>query len=158
MGARGPAPKPTALKRLQGTDRADRSVAGELSPAASAPSPPSILGREGKREWKRVVKAAEGLGLLTQLDRSVMLRYCQAYEEFWLMSIDIEEHGVTQITSTGYEALRPQVTVRNQALARMQKAEAELGMTPSARTRISVAPPKQERANPFLDAARGAAA
>lgn len=150
MGARGPAPKPTALKLLQGTHRPDRAVANEPRPEADPPTPPSILGREGKREWARVVKAASGLGLLTQLDRAVLLRYCHAYDEFWRMEKDIEENGESQVTGTGYEAIRPQVTIRNQALARMQRAEAELGLTPSARTRISVPPPQQAKKNPFL--------
>jgi P27 family predicted phage terminase small subunit len=155
MGKRGPAPKPTALKLLQGTYRQDRAARNEPVPEVSVPSCPSWLHAEAKREWRRIVPELERLGLITTIDRAALAAYCQAYAEWWEMERDIAQNGRWQLTETGYEAQRPAVSIRSKALDHMKAFLKEFGLTPSSRTRVSSDKKDAPSGNPFLDAMNG---
>lgn len=72
MGQRGPAPKPTALKRLQGNPGKRALNESEPRPAATLPRCPSHLQGEARAEWRRVARALHESGLLTQVDRAAL--------------------------------------------------------------------------------------
>lgn len=152
MGRRGPAPKPTNLKLIQGTYRKDRDQANELSPEVGAPSCPSWLSREAKREWKRIVPELEQQSLLTRIDRAALAAYCEAYAEWWEMEREIRKHGRIQVAESGYASPRPEVIMRDKALDRMRMYLKEFGLSPSSRSRINVPAKKDDEkkdANPF---------
>ena len=152
MGKRGPAPKPTALKLLQGTHRPDRAVSNEPVPEPSVPSCPTWLHREAKREWRRIVPELETLGLLAEMDRAALAAYCQAYATWWKMEKDIAEEGETQFNvRSGLESARPQVAIRDKALDTMRRYLVEFGLTPSARSRVSVPEQPKPKGNAFLN-------
>jgi len=77
-GSRGPLPKPAALKLLEGNagKRALDLTAG-VNPRIEVPSAPTHLGKEAKKEWKRITPILEELGLISGLDRSALALYCQ---------------------------------------------------------------------------------
>lgn len=153
MGKRGPAPKPTNLKLLQGTARPDRAPANEPNPEPVVPNCPSWLHREAKREWRRIVPELEELGLLTRIDRAALSAYCQAYSTWWEMERDIAEHGVTQLNMRSMlESERPQVKIRDRALGQMKSFLVEFGLTPASRTRVSVPEKPVDKKNDFLEA------
>lgn len=155
MGKRGPAPKPSHLKKIQGTYRPDRAAPNEPTPEPSAPSCPSWLGREAKREWRRIVPELEKLGLISEVDRAALAAYCSAYGEWHAAEAEIKKHGRTQINMmSGLVSARPEVAMRAKALAEMRALLAEFGMTPSSRSRISVPEKPDEGRNDFLDALR----
>lgn len=142
---RGRPRKPTHLKVLQGTYRPDRAPKNELQPDPVMPSCPRWLHPEAKREWRRIAKEYEKLGILTRLDRAALMGYCIAYGTVWEAERAIQEHGMVQYTETGYATQRPEVGIRNTALKEMRAFANELGMSPAARTRIDVSTtPKQE--------------
>lgn len=150
MGRRGPAAKPTKLKLLQGTHRPDRAPANEPAPETQAPSCPSWLHAEAKREWRRLLPELETLGLVAVVDRAALAAYCQAYATWWRMERDLDEHGETQINSrSGLESARPQVGMRDRALAQMKAFLVEFGLTPAARSRVSVPEKPKPKDNPF---------
>jgi len=49
----------------------------EPKPPAAIPKCPKHLDKEAKKEWRRMVKELEPLGMLTRLDKAVLARYCQ---------------------------------------------------------------------------------
>jgi len=49
----------------------------EPKPPAAIPKCPRHLDKEAKKEWRRMVKELEPLGVLTRLDKAVLARYCQ---------------------------------------------------------------------------------
>lgn len=150
MGKRGPAPKPSKLKLLQGTHRPDRAPANEPDPEVEAPSCPTWLHREAKREWRRIVPELVRLGLVAEVDRAALAAYCQAYATWWRMERDIDEHGDVQISArSGLESARPQVAMRDKALETMRKFLVEFGLTPSSRTRVSAAEKPKPTENAF---------
>ncbi|PAP79628.1 hypothetical protein B1759_15015 [Rubrivirga sp. SAORIC476] len=157
MGKRGPAPKPSALKLLQGTHRKDRAAANEPTPEVKPPSCPTWLHKEAKREWRRIVPELVRLGLLAEVDRAALAAYCQAYATWWRMERDIDENGDVQLNArSGLESARPQVAMRDKALDTMRRFLVEFGLTPAARTRVSAAEtPKTADTNPFARLGNG---
>lgn len=150
MGKRGPAPKPTALKLMSGTYRPDRAPRNEAKPEAAAPSCPSWLSQEAKREWRRVVKDLATLGLLTTIDRAALAAYCDAYQMWYDARHSLDEAGtLLQVTESGYMAPRPEIGIINSAMKNMHKFMAEFGMTPSARTRVNAEAPEVPKDDPW---------
>ena len=79
MAQRGRKPKPTALKVLEGNPGGRPLNPNEPKPAKKAPRCPSWLEDEAKKEWKRMGKTLEQMGLLTEMDMAAFAGYCQAY-------------------------------------------------------------------------------
>lgn len=78
-GTRGPLPKPTALKVLEGNPgKRALNLSDGLNPRIEVPSAPKHLGLEAKKEWKRITPLLEELGLISGLDRAALGLYCQA--------------------------------------------------------------------------------
>ena len=139
MAKRGPKPTPSKVLKLRGSwllnNRKD-----EPQPESGAPSCPSWVGTIGKREWKRITKQLEPLGLLTELDRVALALYCQAYDDYVTAKKEMDKEDMRPVVKTAnYNYVQnPMVGVMNKAWQRVLKAAAEFGLTPSARTRISV--------------------
>ena len=68
MAQRGRKPKPTALKMLEGNPGGRPLNTKEPKPEKKAPRCPSWLEDEAKKEWKRMAKVLENMGLLTEMD------------------------------------------------------------------------------------------
>jgi len=98
---------------------------------------PTFLSAEGKREWKRIVKELEPLGLLTQLDRAPLALYCQAWEEFLAANKAVADLVLKGESGAGYIA--PAVNIRSAAWKRVLTSAAEFGLTPASRSRVNVA-------------------
>lgn len=138
MGARGPAPKPTALKLLDGNAGHRPINRGEPRPRPVAPKCPAWLDREAKREWKRIAPALERLGLLTEVDGAALAGYCQSYARWKQCQEVLARDGLTFETGTGYVAARPEVAIGNRALIEVRAFCVQFGLTPSARARMQL--------------------
>lgn len=78
-GSRGPLPKPTALKLLEGNaGKRALNLSDGVNPRVEIPSAPKHLGIEARKEWKRITPLLEDLGLISGLDRAALGLYCQA--------------------------------------------------------------------------------
>ncbi len=79
VGARGPLPKPVALKVLEGNPgKRALNLEEGVNPRIEIPTPPKHLSKEARKEWKRVTPLLEELGLISGLDRAALALYCQA--------------------------------------------------------------------------------
>src|SRR3972149_4031902 len=87
MRTPGPPPPPTNLQLLRGNP-------GERDPEPAIPSCPPHLNKEARREWRRVTKQLFALGLVTQLDRSALAAYCDAYSRWVEASVQIQQFGL----------------------------------------------------------------
>jgi P27 family predicted phage terminase small subunit len=144
MGARGPKPKPSHIKLMEGTYRKDRVPKNEPRPKARAPSCPAWLSAEGKAEWKRQVGELSELGLLSTLDRGALTVVCEAWSDFMEASKLVDKHGRISVTDNGNVIQHPAVGMKNKAAQLYLKACSEFGMTPAARTRVEAAAPEKE--------------
>ena len=69
---RGRKPKPSGLKLITGTDRADRGNPDEPQPQPACPEPPDHLKAEARSEWTRVSHQLNALGILSEMDRAAL--------------------------------------------------------------------------------------
>ena len=72
LAQRGRKPKPTAVKQLEGNPGKRQLNANEPKPAARAPSCPKWLEDDAKKEWRRLAKQMEQLGILTEVDMAAL--------------------------------------------------------------------------------------
>lgn len=150
MGARGPAPKPTHLKALEGNPGHRPLNRSEPKPLPVAPKCPSWLDPDAKREWKRVAPELERLGLLTQVDMAALAGYCQSYSVWKTCTETLREEGMTYTTDKGYVGQRPEVAIAARALADVRAFCVQFGLTPSARARMTLPEaPDDDADSPF---------
>ncbi|MFD1709079.1 phage terminase small subunit P27 family [Ottowia sp. GY511] len=77
-GSRGPLPKPAALRLLEGNaSKRALDLSAGVNPTIAVPDAPRHLGREARKEWKRITPLLEELGLISGLDRAALALYCQ---------------------------------------------------------------------------------
>ena len=156
MGKRGPAPKPTALKVLQGNPgkRPLNDKEPEYEKSDELLKPPPYLSTHGKKEWKRIAPMLLNNGLLTNVDISALGAYCQAYHRWIEAEKAIRTYGMTCVTDKGNIIQRPEVGIANTAMRDMLKYAKEFGLTPSSRTNLK-AEKVEEQEDPFMTFIRG---
>lgn len=147
MGERGPAPKPTAIRELEGNPGHRPLNRSEPKPEPGAIMP-DWLPDEAKAEWSRVAPELERLGLLTKVDSSALAAYCAAYARWRAAEEALKTGGLTFVTEGGYSAQRPEIGIANKAMADIRAFCKEFGLTPSARGKMSV-PGKEEPTDPM---------
>ena len=156
MGKRGPAPKPTALKVLQGNPgkRPLNDKEPEYEKSDELLKPPPYLSTHAKKEWKRIAPMLLNNGLLTNVDISALGAYCQAYNRWIEAEKAIRTYGMTCVTDKGNIIQRPEVGIANTAMRDMLKYAKEFGLTPSSRTNLK-AEKVEEQEDPFMTFMRG---
>jgi len=98
----------------------------------------STLSPTAKAEWKRLARMLNKIGLLTQVDRAALAAYCQAWGRWVEAERKLAETPVLLKTPAGYVQPSPWLTIANKQLELMAKFMAELGLTPSARSRLAI--------------------
>jgi P27 family predicted phage terminase small subunit len=94
-------------------------------------------------EWNRIVPELERLQLLSKIDRTALAQYCYWFSVWITATKRIKRQGSYREGSVkGTLVISPWVKVAERASVLMHKFMVEFGLTPSARTRISVTPTK----------------
>ena len=140
MGARGPAPKPTALKRIDGNPGKRAINTTEPQFTAKAPPCPKHLTLEARKEWRRVSRELLDKNMLQVVDRAALAAYCQNWAR-WVEAenaMTAPDFHLIETTDKGYQYISPWLNVANQALKQMRSFLTEFGLTPASRTRIQV--------------------
>lgn len=136
--------------------------------APAPPTPPRHLTKEARAEWARVCRELWLLGLLSSLDTSLLAAYCDSYATWVearraIEAVRKEEQRLDRIiakriaagqealetnhsafggllvyTSNGNVIQNPLIGIMNKAKLDMVRFGAEMGMSPSARSRINV--------------------
>jgi phage terminase small subunit len=130
----GPAPKPTAIRILEGNP-GKRPIRGdEPKPRRAVPPCPRWLAPEARREWRSLGPELARIGLLTVVDGPIFALFCQSFARFQQAETDGDLAKVK-----AYAPL-------------MRAAMSELGLTPAARARLAVAPaPPSDPMEALLD-------
>ena len=148
MGKRGPAPKPQALRELEG-DRGKGKNAVKFkevqTPAAPPLSePPAHLSPIAQTEWRRLYGALQRSGLLTSTDLSAFEIYCATYGRWREAEEALAKQPRLLKTPNGLVTPNPWLTIARQSAELMKGYLVEFGMTPAARARMATsAPPPQ---------------
>ncbi|SFD42681.1 phage terminase small subunit P27 family [Roseivivax sediminis] len=135
---RGRKPKPTTSPKLR---------------EGGLPRCPDHLDRVARNEWRRLARPLFDAGILTIADRAALAAYCQAYSQ-WVDAVEkLRETPKLIKTPSGHVQQSPLIGIANKQLELMGRYMAELGLTPSARSRI--APPDEtERAESAMTITR----
>lgn len=146
---RGRRPKPTHLKVVSGNPGKRPLNPAEPRPAGDLAKPPPGLTRAQRRIWAAAVACAP-LGMLKRLDAGVLKVWVVACDLHGRALLGLEAGGlVVEAPSTGFPVQSPYLAIINRQAAIMLKAAAELGFTPSSRTRVAVEP--EDRQDAFED-------
>lgn len=135
---KGRRPKPVAAKELAGNPGKRKLESGPRMDT-TLPHCPEHLDDEAKAEWRRVARRLRDAGILVHVDHAVLAVYCQAWSRWVKAEGKIAKLGETVELENGYVQQTAWMGIANRAVQTMLKAAAELGMTPSARTRVAVA-------------------
>src|SRR5215475_4281654 len=96
MGRRGPAPKPTRVKILQGNPGHRRLPTDEVQPAVGDKLKcPSWLHKHARAKWRELAPILLRLGLLTEADGESFAIACQTWAEWRLAVERLNADGLT---------------------------------------------------------------
>lgn len=152
MGARGPMPKPTNIKRLEGNPGCRKLNDREPQPTGP-PVRPDFVNGEAATEWDRCISAMPD-GVYTNADGPVLAVYCVAWVLFRNALGQVAREGMTSVGSQGQKVTHPSLaTVAKQAEIILRAAD-RLGMSPSARSRLAM--PDKPEGGKFADLLGGA--
>ena len=132
----GRKPKPTNIKILEGNPGKRPLNEYEPKPLKKAPPCPKWLEPEAKKEWRRLAKTLEAMGVLTDADMAAFAGYCQAYARWKEAEERITDRGLVIRTPSGYPQQVPYISIAQQYLKLMQQFAEQFGLTPAARSRI----------------------
>jgi P27 family predicted phage terminase small subunit len=138
---KGPPPKPTALKLLDGNP--GQRPLNQLEPTLEVAEPvcPEHLDEIARREWKQVVPILMKMRVLTEGDGAMLGIWCQTYSTLIDLQGRIAKTGTLYTTKKGgFVQTNPLFLQMLKCVNVIAKISAEFGLTPSARVRLHAAP------------------
>jgi P27 family predicted phage terminase small subunit len=149
MGLRGPAPKPTSIKRLEGNPGKRKLNELEPTPKAGAPECPDYLDEVARREWDRLTAILVSMKVLTEADYIALANLCQAYSTLMNAQKQMNKTGILYKSKSGYIQQSPLLGIIHTQTTIVNNLLREFGLTPSSRTRVAVVDLTPKRPNPF---------
>lgn len=140
---RGRKPKPTARKKFEGNPGRRRLNAREpqLPPPDDEVVPPElVIDAIASAEWRRLMPLLRSAQVLTEGDRGSLLALCQQWSRYLEANSKVAAAGMVVKSPSGYPMPNPYIGIANKALGNCVKLWVELGLTPSARSRVTTAP------------------
>src|SRR5262249_48387684 len=109
---------------------------------AAFDTPPSVLADDpvAAAEWARVGPILRTCGVVTESDRSVLIALCQQWSRYLDATDKVKTLGMLVKDANGHPARNPFLAIADAALAHCRQLWAELGLTPSSRSRITALP------------------
>ena len=143
--------KPKSLKLIQGTFRKDRAVNGDQAPRG-APPRPEWMNADALAAWDTIVASVAELGLLSPVDSIALQCFAAAVADMHRARRVCEEKGYTWTRKSAdgsvMHRLRPEYGQLVEAERRILAWSLQFGLTPLARTRLSI-DPKPQAPNKF---------
>lgn len=147
-------PKPTALKLLEGNPgKRALDLSAGVNPRVEIPDAPKHLGKEARKEWKRITPILEELGLISGLDRTALGLYCQTVGRLHeletafngqVASMERDGADYADAVCRASYALTPSGYAQQSVLQQLIKSHREqvnrylmhFGLSPAARARV----------------------
>ncbi len=145
---RGRLPTPTALKLLRGnpSHRPINPDEPEITVAEPCAQPPKNLTPGAREEWFAQFPILTASRVLTKADIAVFAMYCRYYDMWQVYDLEMQKKGPYGImrkrnrkgeeVGDAYSFYNPAWVVMNRSALMCNRFAAELGMTPSARSRV----------------------
>lgn len=143
--ARGRKPIPTALKKARGNPGGRPLNDREPEPTPGVPPKPDDLSPAAAAEWDFIVPELIRMGVLTVVDRSVLVAYCRCAGVIAQSESTLAAEGSVLQTEKGYAYPHPAMAQMMTAQKQQIGYAAELGLTPASRTKVKrIAPTSQD--------------
>lgn len=134
---RGRKPTPTLLKLAAGNPGRRPLNATEPVPPPGPLVKPDWLDGYASEMWDWIVPHLEGARIVRPADTTLVTQYCVTYSQWRTAAEWVRDHGLTNPDNEGRDW--PQTKVFRQLGLLLVKLASELGITPAARPRLSVA-------------------
>lgn len=149
-----PTPRKVVSMRTGAMTKAEKSRRSEgekkIKVKADDLRPPAWLCDEAALEFERVVREAEQIGMLDNLDLSVLAVYADNYARYVKAATYINIHGPTFETNTGRLATSAWLNVLDRAAKNIFTCSARLGLAVTDRLKL-ITPVKEEKsANKYI--------
>jgi P27 family predicted phage terminase small subunit len=150
--APGRKPKPSWLKVVTGNPGHRPINEAEPIPIGDIVECPAWFDDAQRKEWSEALAAAPA-GLLKQLDKSVLVVWVCAKVMHAFAAQQISKYGqLIKTPVTGAPMQSPYVSILNRQASLMMRAAAEMGFSPSSRSRVSIAQKRKGKSEtPFDD-------
>lgn len=137
---KGRKPRPTHLKLIEGNPGRRPINKREPKPAGDLFAPPSDMPPAAVPFWNQAIADAPQ-GLLRRLDLRILFVWaCAAWLHSDAMGKVARSSAMVQSARTGEVYQHPMLSVANRQAGLMMKAAAEMGFTPTSRSRIALPP------------------
>ena len=141
MGRR---PKPTAVQKASGAYKKDPGRENKLEPQPmrGAPKKPTHIKGPAAKKWVEVCRLLDSMQCLTTADGELIALFCETWAAYRAAKKRVDETGqVIEIKDENGAVVdvkrNPHSTELHRYADRLQKLCGELGLSPSARTRIT---------------------
>lgn len=150
---KGRKPLATALKEQSGALAKNPQRRNKTEPKAKVgyPEKPQAVIDDAiaSVRWDSVCATLSELNVLTTADLYLLEQYCHDYSQYcWLRAV-CREGNVAEVNDKGNRSVSPEASQVHKYADRMLKQLAELGLTPSARSRLHVV--SEEEHDPFTE-------
>jgi P27 family predicted phage terminase small subunit len=158
VGKRGPLPKPTKLKELEGNPGHRPLPTDEPTPPVMSrvPDPPDWMEPMAQRAWRVVAGELAGVNLLHQLDMTTLELFAITYAHWRTMIKALAETGHTKTFTDEhgnekYSQATPEATQATKYAEQLNKLCRVLGIGPAHRVGLHVGTETRSTGNPILD-------
>lgn len=136
--------KPAAVKKLEGTWRADRANAEEPVYRAVAPPMPDWLSVPAAAEWCRLVPIMAEKRVLAETDLGVFAAYCSACADQQIANEALKNAPRFYESEAGLWKEHPAAKASRDAGQQVRMLANELGLSPASRSKVSPLPEPPE--------------
>lgn len=137
MGRRGIAPKPTALRILDG-DRESRINRNEPLPGDGPIEPTQELSADAQVAWDRMAPELAAKHVMTFWDAQAFTTYCMTVATYQEAARKLSEEGMVAQGAAGGVIKSPYWQIMRDAIAVMTTIGGRFGLTPSDRAQLTV--------------------
>jgi P27 family predicted phage terminase small subunit len=150
---RGRKPQPTRRRVLDGNPGKRALNPNEPTPEPPAAAfdvpPPELKGQvRAAAEWGRLAPILRRSRQVTEVDRAALIALCIEWGRYLDAQVKLLKSGMVVTTASGYPIPNPHLAIANKALSHCTRIWAELGMTPSSRSRVTLPP---DASDPFAE-------
>ena len=137
MGSRGPAPRPTALRLLNGETRPSRINQAEPLPPDAELEPPEWLGSGGRQEWDRIVGDLTHMRVGRRIDSTALGVLAELTAQFALAARLVDQDGVLIKDKDGNPRRNPAALMARGLADEIRLMSREFGLTPASRASLT---------------------
>lgn len=146
---RGRPPKPTALRLVEGNPGKRPINKAEPKPGRQLPRCPKWLPKAAKAVWRDLAPRLHRIGVLTEVDGRTLAVFCVTYTRWRAAEEYLAKHDHTYEVYNDegelkYIGQRPEVSIAKNLAVLVRGYAQELGLTPSARSRIQLPKPDDD--------------